>query len=317
MARLEARQRRCRSGRRLFYLPAQKRDAQAEFLAGHIPGAVRFDVDAISDHANPLPHMLPGAEQFARDVGALGIAETDTIVVYDGAGMFSSPRVWWTFRLFGAQNVFVLEGGMPKWKAEGRPLETGAAKRAPRTFRAGKPPAIVATLTDVQAALKNKSAQVVDSRPGERFRGEAPEPRPGVRAGHIPGSLSVPSSTFIENGRLPPPDKIKARARGWRRRPRQAGDLERSGVAAAALWLARRHTGKPPLSLYDGPGRNGARATICRQRAARTDQPESDQFLRRASVMPSPIGTSTRSTRSSAAILLLRSRTTLVRKSLL
>jgi thiosulfate/3-mercaptopyruvate sulfurtransferase len=236
-----------------FYLPAQKRDAQAEFLAGHIPGAVRFDLDAISDHANPLPHMLPGAEQFARDVGALGIAETDTIVVYDGAGMFSSPRVWWTFRLFGAQNVFVLEGGMPKWKVEGRPLETGAAKRAPRTFRAGKPPAIVATLADVQAALKNKSAQVVDSRPGERFRGEAPEPRPGVRAGHIPGSLSVPSSTFIENGRLLPPDKIKAAL--------EAGgvDLDKpvisscgSGVAAAALWLALDAIGKPPLSLYDG-----------------------------------------------------------------
>jgi thiosulfate/3-mercaptopyruvate sulfurtransferase len=236
-----------------FYLPAQKRDAQAEFLAGHIPGAVRFDLDAISDHTNPLPHMLPGAEQFARDVGALGIAETDTIVVYDGAGMFSSPRVWWTFRLFGAENVFVLEGGMPKWKAEGRPLETGAAKRAPRTFRAGKPPAIVAALADVQAALKDKSAQVVDSRPGERFRGEAPEPRPGVRAGHIPGSLSVPSSTFIENGQLLPPDKIKAAL--------EAGgvDLDKpvisscgSGVAAAALWLALDAIGKPPLSLYDG-----------------------------------------------------------------
>ena len=236
-----------------FYLPALKRDAAAEYLAGHIPGAVRFDIDAIADHSNPLPHMLPSAEQFARDVGALGIAETDTIVVYDGAGMFSSPRVWWTFRLFGAQNVFVLEGGMPKWKAEGRPLETGAAKRAPRTFRAGKPPAIVATLADVQATLKDKSAQVVDSRPGERFRGEAPEPRPGVRAGHIPGSLSVPSSTFIENGQLLPPDKIKAAL--------EAGgvDLDKpvisscgSGVAAAALWLALDAIGKPPLSLYDG-----------------------------------------------------------------
>jgi thiosulfate/3-mercaptopyruvate sulfurtransferase len=236
-----------------FYLPAQKRDAQAEYLAGHIPGAVRFDLDAISDHANPLPHMLPSAEQFARDVGAIGIAETDTIVVYDGAGMFSSPRVWWTFRLFGAENVFVLEGGLPKWKAEGRPVEAGASKRAARTFRAGKPPAIVATLADVQAALKNKTAQVVDSRPGERFRGEAPEPRPGVRPGHIPGSLSVPSSTFIENGRLLPPDKIKAALE-------EGGvDLDKpvisscgSGVAAAALWLALDAIGKPPQSLYDG-----------------------------------------------------------------
>jgi thiosulfate/3-mercaptopyruvate sulfurtransferase len=236
-----------------YYLPTQKRDAQAEFLAGHIPGAVRFDLDAICDHTNPLPHMLPSAEQFARDVGALGIAETDTIVVYDGAGMFSSPRVWWTFRLFGAENVFVLEGGLPKWKAEGRSLETGASKRATRTFRAGKPPAIVAGLADVQLALKNKTAQVVDSRPGERFRGEAPEPRPGVRPGHIPGSLSVPSSTFIENGRLLPPEEIKAAL--------EAGgvDLDKpvitscgSGVAAAALWLALDAIGKPPQALYDG-----------------------------------------------------------------
>src|SRR5262249_9890290 len=138
-----------------FYLPAQKRDAQAEFLAGHIPGAVRFDLDAISDHANPLPHMLPTPEQFDRAVAALGIAATGTIVVYAGAGMFSSPRVWWTFRLFGAENVFVLDGGLPKWKAEGRPLEAGASKRVARTFRTGKPPAIVAALADVQAALKN------------------------------------------------------------------------------------------------------------------------------------------------------------------
>src|SRR5215813_4919076 len=116
------------------YLSTMQRDAAAEYLAGHIPGAVRFDIDAISDHSNPLPHMLPSAEQFSRDVGALGIAETDTIVVYDGTGMFSSPRVWWTFRLFGAENVFVLDGGLPKWKAEGRPLESGAAPRKARSF---------------------------------------------------------------------------------------------------------------------------------------------------------------------------------------
>src|SRR5215831_16436182 len=148
-----------------FYLPAQKRDAAAEFLAGHIPGAVRFDLNAVSDHSNPLPHMLPSAEQFGRDVGALGIADTDTIVVYDGAGMFSSPRVWWTFRLFGAEKVFVLEGGLPKWKAEGRPLETGAGRRAAKTFRARKPPDVVAALADVAAALASGTAQIVDARP--------------------------------------------------------------------------------------------------------------------------------------------------------
>src|SRR5712671_4015594 len=155
-----------------FYLPAQKRDAAEEFFAGHIPGAVRFDIDAIADHANPLPHMLPSAKQFARDVGALGIADTDTIVVYDGVGLFSSPRVWWTFRLFGAQNVFVLAGGLPKWKAEGRPLEQGGVRRLARKFKAQQPAAVVASLADVQAALAGKTAQVVDSRPADRFRGE-------------------------------------------------------------------------------------------------------------------------------------------------
>src|SRR5256714_3661350 len=236
-----------------YYLPAMQRDAAAEYAAGHIPGAVRFDIDAIADHSNPLPHMLPAAEQFECDVGALGIAETDTIVVYDGAGIFSSPRVWWTFRLFGAENVFVLEGGLPKWKAEGRQLETGASKRTPRTFRASKPPAIVAALADVQTALKSKTAQIIASRRGERFRGEAREPRPGVRPGHIPGSLSVPSSTFIENGRLLPPEAIKAALKAG------GVDLDKpviascgSGVAAAALWLALDAIGKPPQALYDG-----------------------------------------------------------------
>src|SRR5262249_57397213 len=107
-----------------YYLPTQKRDAKAEYLAGHIPGAIFFDIDAIADHSTDLPHMLPGPGQFAREVGALGISDDDTIVAYDGAGLFASPRVWWTFRLFGAEKVYILDGGMPKWKAEGRPLET-------------------------------------------------------------------------------------------------------------------------------------------------------------------------------------------------
>lgn len=235
------------------YIPTLKRDPAAEYIAGHIPGAVRFDVDEISDHSNPLPHMLPSAEQFARAVGALGIGGDDTIVVYDGAGMASSPRVWWTFRLFGAEKVFVLDGGLPKWKAEGRPLESGEVKRAARVFNARMPPGIVAALADVQAALADGSAQVVDSRPAARFRGEAPEPRPGVRSGHIPGSLNVPAAGMLDKGTLLPPERL-------RQAFVEAGvDLDRpvitscgSGVAAALTWLALDAIGKQPKALYDG-----------------------------------------------------------------
>jgi thiosulfate/3-mercaptopyruvate sulfurtransferase len=236
-----------------YFLPNVKRDANAEFLAGHIPGAVRFDLDAISDHSNPMPHMLPSAEQFARDIGALGISDSDTIVCYDALGMWSSPRVWWTFRLFGAEKAFVLEGGLPKWKAEGRPLETGAVQRAPRAFWARQPAKLVADVADVQAALADQSAQVVDSRPGDRFRGEAPEPRPGVRSGHIPGSLSVPSAELVKDGKLLPPEQL--------RRAFAAGGVELdkpvittcgSGVAAATAWLALAALGHTPKALYDG-----------------------------------------------------------------
>src|SRR5215469_4836527 len=236
-----------------FYLPALKRDATAEYLAGHIPGAVRFDIDAIADHSNPLPHMLPSADEFARAVGALGIADTDIIVVYDGIGLGGAPRVWWTFRIFGARNVFILDGGLPKWKAEGRALQSGAVERAPRKFAARLDTAVVAGVNDVQRALAQRSAQVVDARPADRFRGEAPEPRPGLRAGHMPGAFSVPSSTLFENGQMISQDRIREKFKA-------AGvDLDKpvitscgSGVTAAALWFALDAIGKPPQALYDG-----------------------------------------------------------------
>jgi len=236
-----------------YYLPAHKRDAAAEYLAGHIHGAVRFDVDEISDHSSPLPHMLPSAFDFAQAVGELGISERNTIVIYDGMGMFSAPRVWWTFRLYGAEYVHILDGGLPKWKAENHPLQQGPVDRARSHFVTRSPDDIVASLAKVQRALADKSAQVVDARPADRFRGEAPEPRPGVRSGHMPGSLNVPSTALVENGQLLPLDRL--------RQAFTAGgvDLDRpiitscgSGVSAATLWLALDALGKPPTGLYDG-----------------------------------------------------------------
>jgi thiosulfate/3-mercaptopyruvate sulfurtransferase len=236
-----------------FYLPAMNRDAAAEYLAGHIPGAIRFDIDEIADHSTDLPHMLPSPADFAVAAGKLGISDQDMIIAYDGYGIFSSPRVWFTFRLFGADNVFVLEGGLPKWKAEGRALETGPATHRPKTFAARKRGDFVASLARVQQAVASHSAQIVDARSAERFRGEAPEPRPGVRSGHIPGSCNVPSGSVVKDGLLLPPEQLRqAFAAG-------SVDLDRpiitscgSGVSAAILWLALDAIGKEPAALYDG-----------------------------------------------------------------
>ena len=237
-----------------YYLANAKRDAEGEFLAGHIPGAQRFDIDAISDKSNPLPHMLPPPEQFARQVGALGVGDGMTVVLYDGIGLYGAARVWWTFRTFGADKVFVLDGGMPKWKGENRPLETGAGKsRAAKTFTPKFNRALVASIDDVQKVLLDKTAQVVDARAADRFRGEAPEPRAGLRGGHMPGSFNVPFGEVLQDGRLASPDKIATAFKN-------AGvDLDRpvvtscgSGVTASILTFAIEALGKKPGSVYDG-----------------------------------------------------------------
>ena len=236
-----------------YYLSTMKRDAQAEYRAGHIPGAVFFDIDEVADDSSDLPHMLPGPKMFGEAAGKLGIGRDDTIVVYDGVGLFSAPRVWWTFRLFGAKNVFVLDGGLPKWKAEGRPVDAEAVKPEPREFAAEMDTMQVAGLTEVQLALAGGDVQVVDARPAERFRGEAPEPREGVRPGHMPGALNVPFAGLIKDGRLLPPAEIEKAFRAG------GVDLAKpvittcgSGISAAALWLALDSVGKTPQSLYDG-----------------------------------------------------------------
>ncbi|MDO9412417.1 MAG: 3-mercaptopyruvate sulfurtransferase [Pseudolabrys sp.] len=236
-----------------YYLPAHKRDAKAEFLAGHIPGAVFFDINEVADDTTDLPHMLPGPKQFGEAAGALGMTETDTIVVYDGLGLFSAPRVWWTFRIMGAKNVFILDGGLPAWKAENRPLEQGDAKPKAATFNAEMTTDAVSMHGDVQMALNGKDIQVVDARPAGRFAGKDPEPRPGLRGGHMPGAFNVPSSELVENGRLVSSDKIAAAFK-------KAGvDTDKpiitscgSGVSAVILALGLDALGKKLPPVYDG-----------------------------------------------------------------
>jgi thiosulfate/3-mercaptopyruvate sulfurtransferase len=236
-----------------YYLPTLKRDAKAEYLGGHIPGAVFFDINAIADHSTDLPHMLPGPAQFGAAAGALGIADNDTIVVYDGSGLYSAPRVWWTFRIFGARNVFIIDGGLPAWKTEGRPTETGEVKRPAAKFNAEMDTSAVAMVGDVQQALNDKSAQVVDARSAGRFTGREPEPRAGLRSGHMPGARNVPFTAIMENGKLASPAHIKQAFE-------KAGvDPDKpiitscgSGVTAAVLALGLDAIGKKIPRIYDG-----------------------------------------------------------------
>jgi len=236
-----------------FFLPDEKRDAQAEYLGGHIPGAVFFDIDEIADHATDLPHMLPDPESFARAMGTLGISDQHRIVVYDAAGLHGLARVWWTLRVFGARDVKILAGALPKWKAEGRALEQGPVTRAPATFMPHFASEAVADAAFVLAAAQSGAAQIVDARAADRFAGETPEPRPGLRSGHIPGSLNVPWREVITDGTIKAPEAVK-------RVFADAGlDLEKpvittcgSGVTAAILLLALETIGKSGIVLYDG-----------------------------------------------------------------
>lgn len=237
-----------------WYLPAHARDPAAEYAERRIPGAVRFDIDTVKDVKSDLPHMLPRPDAFAAAVGAMGIGDGMRIVVYDGLGLFSAARVRWTFKTFGAKDVVILEGGFPKWQAEGHPIEEGPPRaRAARTFTARLDHSAVADAGDVERALNGAAIQVVDARPADRFRGEAPEPRAGVRSGHMPGSLNLPFPVIIADGRLRSPEAIAAAFT-------DAGvDLDKpmitscgSGVSAAILSTALETIGKPARAIYDG-----------------------------------------------------------------
>ncbi|MBU1174321.1 MAG: 3-mercaptopyruvate sulfurtransferase [Alphaproteobacteria bacterium] len=236
-----------------WYLPSMARDPDAEFLAAHIPGAVRFNPDLIADTSIALPHMLAAPEVFAEAVGGLGISETDTIVVYDGMGLMSAARVWWNFLVMGAKKVFVLDGGLPKWVAEGRVLGAGATAPRPASFHARFDPTGVADAARVLAALDDPAIQVVDVRSAGRFRGEEPEPRPGLRGGHMPGARNLPFPDLIANGRLRDPAELRARFAAAGIDPaRPVITSCGSGVTAPIVSLAMAAMGHRPATVYDG-----------------------------------------------------------------
>ncbi|MGE3247168.1 MAG: 3-mercaptopyruvate sulfurtransferase [Beijerinckiaceae bacterium] len=236
-----------------WYLPAMNRNGAAEYMDGHIPGAAYFDIDAVSDHSVDLPHTLPSAEYFGQKAGEMGISDSDHIVVYDGGGLFSAPRVWWMFRIFGARKVYILDGGLPKWKAERRPLEGGAIPRQSATFRARLNKAAVAYTDDVAAALKDGSAQVADARAKARFEGTAPEPRDGISSGHMPGATNLPTTALVADGKLKPKEELAAAIAAAGINPAKPVITScGSGVSAAIINLAFEVSGLPAPRLYDG-----------------------------------------------------------------
>ncbi|MER8750176.1 3-mercaptopyruvate sulfurtransferase [Mesorhizobium sp. M1050] len=236
-----------------WYLPAQKRDARGEYDAAHIPGARFLDQDAVSDPDSPLPHMLPSPQDFAQYVGAMGVSADDTIVVYDGPGFFSAPRAWWMFRVMGVFQTYILDGGFDGWKAAGRPVTAEPTKIAPCVFHADFDAGRVASLADMRRIVDTGESQIADARGAGRFTGAEPEPRAGIRSGHMPGARNLPYSALSENGELLSKDRL-------RKVIEEAGiDLSKpvvtscgSGITAAVVTLALETLGHTDNRLYDG-----------------------------------------------------------------
>ena len=238
-----------------FKLPGILPLPKDDYLAAHIPGAVYFDVDAVSDHSNPLPHMFPSAEQFGRDVGALGVSNADTVVIYDAGGWVAAPRAWWMFLSYGHRDVRILDGGLKKWRAEGRTVESGETRPKPATFKASYDAKGVRSIEQMIANVASRTEQVIDARAADRFEGRAAEPRPGIRSGHIPGALNLPYNNLIDaaTGTMRPLDDLRKACAG-------AGvDTAKpivtscgSGVSAAVLTLALYRLGVENTALYDG-----------------------------------------------------------------
>lgn len=237
-----------------WHLPTDNRDAKAEYSQAHIPGAVFFDIDEIADLENPLPHMLPHPVKFSSRMRKLGLGDGSRFVIYDSTGLFSAPRVWWMMRAMGHEDVVVLDGGLPKWIAEGRPIEDLPPFPRERHFTVRYHSALVRDLAEVKRALETGAEQVLDARPAARFLGEEGEPRPGVRAGHMPGSKSLPWRTLLDadGALLQAPDLIKKFDEAGINRNKPIITSCGSGVSAAVLALALARLGQVRTPVYDG-----------------------------------------------------------------
>jgi thiosulfate/3-mercaptopyruvate sulfurtransferase len=227
-------------------------DTRGRYLAQHIPGAVFFDIDELSDHSTPLPHMLPSPEAFAAGMAALGVGDGMPIVVYEQDGVFSAPRAWWMLRTFGAEQVFLLDGGLQAWIAADLPTESGIAERAPASFRARLNADAVRDFSQLQQTIA-EHGQILDARSAGRFSGAAPEPRPGLSSGHMPGATSVPFTELARDGKLKPAEELRAYFAA------KSVDLTKpvlttcgSGVTAAVIALALELAGAEQVELYDG-----------------------------------------------------------------
>jgi thiosulfate/3-mercaptopyruvate sulfurtransferase len=237
-----------------WHMPQAKRDPAREFQDAHLPGAVFFDIDGVADTASGLPHMLPSPDIFARAVGALGIGDGDRVVIYDSRHVVSAARVWWTFRVFGHDAVAVLDGGLPKWRAEGRPVVSGTVTPALRRFTPRFRPELVRDVAQVKANVGSRREQVVDARSRGRFAATEPEPRAGLRGGHIPGSLNLPyDELHAADGTLRPvPELRKAFASAGVDVTRPVVTSCGSGITASVLALALHQVGRADAAVYDG-----------------------------------------------------------------
>jgi thiosulfate/3-mercaptopyruvate sulfurtransferase len=237
-----------------WYMPDSGRDARAEYGAAHIPGARFFDIDEISDQRSPLPHMAPPTEKFISRMRAMGVGDGHQVVVYDGSGLLSAARVWWTFRLMGKTDVAVLDGGFPKWQAEGRAVEDMPPVLRDRHMTVQRQAGLVKDVTQVAHSSKLGEAEILDARSAARFKGEAAEPRPGLRSGHIPGSKNVPFGTLLNaDGTMKAPkDLATVFADAGADLSKPAITTCGSGITAAILSLALERIGHRNHALYDG-----------------------------------------------------------------